>query len=341
MSEIKNIRVTDYLTNEIDFNDSDRLTSGYIGLDQSIKGFRRSGTYLVAGAEKSGKSSFLMAMLIHFLSLGKKVAVFDTELTGLQFYARLVAIKNCLSVSEAEEDQNLIKNVRKEFDNQILRFDSTTLSKDGKFDIELTLDLANKANKQLGAEVLIFDNLTTYQSQNSTTTYTDLPAAMTKIITLAKQLKVWSFVVTHAKDQVKVSEVPKAVKTYIDDNEPQRIFTNSIALIRKPTSADIYGGAQAKSQFSGTLIVWRPYQEYRDSTNIKRLTTIVVSGFRDGATKDVLMDFDEEKVTFTETDLEKMSFTQKINSMKNIPQKPTEEDDFDNNKILPIQKEML
>lgn len=341
MQEIKNIRVTDFLTSEIDFTDSERLTSGYAGLDQSIKGFRRSGTYLIAGAEKSGKSSFLMAMLIHFLSLGKKVAFFDTELTGLQFYARLVAIKSYLQVSEVEADQNLIKRTRTEFDGQLLRFDSTTLSNNGKFDIDLTLDLANKAKKDLGAEVLIFDNLTTYQSQNSTTTYTDLPSAMTKIITLTKQLKTWSFVVTHAKDQVKVSEIPKAVKTYIDDNEPQRVFTNSIALIRKPTSADIYGGAQAKSQFSGTLIVWRPYQEYRDSTNIKRLTSIVVSGFRDGASKDVLMDFDEEKVTFTETDLEKMSFSQKITLMKNVPQKPMEEDDLVDNKTLSIQKDLL
>ena len=312
MLEIKNIRVTKYLSSEIDFTDSERLPSGYIDLDQSIKGFRRSGTYLIAGAEKSGKSSFLMAMLNYFLGLGKKIAIFDTELTGLQFYARLVAIKNYISVSEAEGNQELIKQVRKELDGQLLRFDSTTLSKDGKFDIDLTLDLANKANKQLGAEVLIFDNLTTYQSQNSTTTYTDLPAAMTKIITLTKQLKVWSFVVTHAKDSIKVSEIPKAVKTYIEDNEPQKIFTNSIALIRKPTSADIYGGAMAKSQFSGTLIVWRPYQEYRESVSIKRLTCIVVSGFRDGAIGDILMDFDEEKVTFKETSLEQISSQQKM-----------------------------
>jgi len=311
MSDIKTFRATDYLSSEIDFADSERLTSGCNGLDISIKGFRRSGTYLVAGAEKSGKSSFLMAMMIHFLSVGKKVAIFDTELTGHQFYSRLVAIKNKIKISEAENNRDLISQTRKEYEEKLLRFDSTTLSKDGKFDIELTLELASKAKSQLGADVLIFDNLTTYQSQNSATTYTELPAAMTKIITLTKQIKVWSFVVTHAKDNIKVSEIPKAVNNYIQDNEPEKIFTSSIALIRKPTSADIYGGAQAKSQFSGTIIIWRPYQEYRDSANVKGLTSIVVSGFRDGATKDVLMNFDEERVSFTETSFMKMSQVQK------------------------------
>lgn len=327
MSDIKNIRATDYLTNEIDFSDSDRLTSGYVGLDTSIKGFRRSGTYLVAGAEKSGKSSFLMALMTHFLDLGKKVAVFDTELTGFQFFTRLAAVKNHLSVSVAEKDQNLLTKIRKEYDGRLLRFDSTTLSKDGKFDIELTMAVAKKAKDQLGAEILIFDNLTTYQSQSSTTTFTDLPSAMTKIITLTKQLKVWSFVVTHAKDQVKISEIPKAVKNYIEDNEPQKIFSSSIALIRKPTSADIYGGAQAKSQFSGTIIIWRPFQEYRDSSNIKRLTSIVVSGFRDGATHDVLMEFNEENVSFIETDMDKIAFAQKLISMNKVPRMEYREDE--------------
>lgn len=320
-NDYKNVRATNFLTNEIDFTDSERLSSGYEGLDQSIKGFRRSGTYLIAGAEKSGKSSFLMAMVIHFLSLGKKVAVFDTELTGYQFFSRLTAVKNHLSVAEAEKDKELLTKTRKEYDGRLLRFDSTTLSKEGQFDIELTLELANKAKMQLGAEILIFDNLTTYQSQSSTTTYADLPSAMTKIITITKQLKVWSFVVSHAKDQVKVSEIPRAIKNYIDDNEPQKIFSSSIALIRKPTSADIYGGAQAKSQFSGTIIIWRPFQEYRDSSDIKRLASLIVSGFRDGAAKDVLMEFNEESISFTETDMDKIAFTQKVISMNKVPQR--------------------
>lgn len=315
-SDYKSLRATNYLSNGIDFADSERLSTGIVALDESIIGFRRSGSYLVAGVEKSGKSSFLMLMMVHFLSLNKKVAVFDTELTGLQFFARLAAIENNKTVKEVEEDENLIKETRNKYQGRLLRFDSTTLSKDGKFDVDLTLGLANSVVKQLGAEVLIFDNLTTYQSQNSATTFTDLPAAMTKIITLTKQLKVWSFVVTHAKDTVKISDIPKAVQGFIEENEPQKIFSNSIALIRRPTTADIYGGAQAKSQFSGTIIVWRPYQEFRESMNIKRMTLIVVTGFRDGGSKDVLMDFDDQKVRFVETTMDKIAFNQKMEAVR-------------------------
>lgn len=315
-SNIKTIRATDYLTNEINYSDSERITSGIQALDDSIKGFRRSGTYLVSGAEKSGKSSFLMSLMLHFLSLEKKIAVFDTELTGLQFYSRLAAIETNQEVCIVEDNKELLQAIRKKYDDKLFRYDSTTLSKDGKFDIEFSLTLAKSVVDQLGAEIIIFDNLTTYQSQNSSTTYTELPAAMTNIITLTKQLKVWTFVVTHAKDVLKVSEIPKAVKQYIEDNEPQKIFTNSIALIRKPTTADIFGGAQAKSQFSGTLIVWRPFQEYRESINIKKLTLIVVTGFRDGGKKDVLMYFEEEKVCFIETTIEQISFDQKLEKVR-------------------------
>ncbi len=315
-SNIKTIRATDYLTNEINYSDSERIMSGIQALDDSIKGFRRSGTYLVSGAEKSGKSSFLMSLMLHFLSLEKKIAVFDTELTGLQFYSRLAAIETNQEVCIVEDNKELLQAIRKKYDNKLFRFDSTTLSIDGKFDIKLSLALVKNVVEQLGAEIIIFDNLTTYQSQNSSTTYTELPAAMTNIITLTKQLKVWTFVVTHAKDVLKVSEIPKAVKEYIEKNEPQKIFTNSIALIRKPTTADIFGGAQAKSQFSGTLIVWRPFQEYRESTNIKKLTLIVVTGFRDGGKKDVLMYFEEEKVCFTETTIEQISFDQKLEKVR-------------------------
>ncbi len=317
MPEIKSNRVTNFLSSDIDFHDSERLESGIVGLDNSIKGFRRSGTYLVAGVEKSGKSSFLMAMMLHFLSLGKKVAIFDTELTGLQFYGRLTALENSITVQEAEKNTDLVISTRNKYEGKLFRFDSTKLSKNGKFDINLTLDLANKVVSDLAADVLIFDNLTTYQSQSSLTTYTDLPAAMTQIITLTKQLKVWSFVVTHAKDSLKISEIPKATKAFIDDNEPQKIFSNSIALIRKPTSADIYGGAQAKSQFSGTLIIWRPFQEFRDFNNIEGLTSIIVSGFRDGGRKDILMVFDEQSISFTETTLDMISFNQKLQAVNN------------------------
>jgi KaiC/GvpD/RAD55 family RecA-like ATPase len=308
----KNIKLTDYISDEIDFTNSERLKTGYFDFDLSTKGFRKGGTYLVAGAEKSGKSSFLMKCMLGFLEQGKKVAVFDTELDGLQFYSRLLAIENDITVFEAEKDKDGIKNIQKKYFDKLIRFDSQRLSKDGLFIFDLTIDLAKKSVSELGCNILVFDNLTTYQSQNAESKNMVLPACISKVITVTKSLGVWSFIVTHLKPEVKISDLPRRVSDFIKESEPEKIFTETIALIRRPTTADIYGGQQALSQLSGTMIVWRPYQFYRNSENVKRFTQLLVLGFRDGASNDVYFNFCEEKVRFTEMSLNQMS-TKKLN----------------------------
>lgn len=304
---MQTLNITDYISNEIDFSDSERLNTGMSNLDYSLSGFRRSGTYLVAGAEKSGKSSFLMHCVLNFLSQGRKVAIFDTELDSLQFYSRLLALETNRTVKEAESDKEGLDEIRKKYFNSLLRFDNSKLSKDGLFNFDLTIDLAQKSVKELGAEVLIFDNLTTYQSQDKDSKYMVLPACISKIITLTKSLKVWSFCVTHLRPSVKTSELPQKVGEYIKSKEPEKIFSDSITLIRKPSTADIYGGGQALSQISGTLIIWRPYQEFRDSELLKSICQVIISGFRDGSKANCYFYFSEEKINFLESSLNQLS----------------------------------
>ena len=300
-------RVTDYISSEIDFSNSERIKTGFYGFDSSNGGFRRSGTYLVAGAEKSGKSSFLLQCVVNFVEQGKKVAFFDTELDGLMFYSRLLAVDKNISVKEVELDQEGIKEIQKKYNNKIIRFDYNNLCQDGLFDFDLVTRLAKESVRNLGCEVLIFDNITTFQTQDRESKNMVLPAVISKIINLTKELKVWSFLVTHLKPDVKVSNIPDRVREYIKSEEPEKIFSDSTSIIRKPTTSDIYGGQQALSQLSGTLIIWRPYQHFSNSEKIKRFCQVLAVSFRDSSSRDCLFDFDEEKVRFCETTITTMS----------------------------------
>jgi hypothetical protein len=302
-----NFRITDYISSEVDFTNSERITTGFYGFDSSTGGFRKSGTYLVAGAEKSGKSSFLLQCVVNFVLQGKKVAFFDTELDSLQFYSRLLAIDKNISVKEAENNQEGVKEMQKKYYDKIIRFDGEHLSVNGMFDFNLTTKLARDAVKSLGCEVLVFDNITTYQTQDKDSKNLILPAVISKIINLTKELKVWSFLVTHLKPDVKVSNLPDKVREYIKSEEPEKIFSDSTSIIRKPTTSDIYGGQQALSQLSGTLIIWRPYQNFSNSEKVKRFCQVLAVSFRDSSSRDCLFDFNEEKVRFCETTINTMS----------------------------------
>jgi hypothetical protein len=302
-----NFRITDYISSEVDFTNAERIKTGFYSFDSSIGGFRKSGTYLVAGAEKSGKSSFLLQSVFGFVSQGKKVAFFDTELEGLMFYSRLLALEKNIPVKEAEIDLNGIKEIQQKYTDKIIRFDYEHLSVNGMFDFDLTLRLAKDAVNKLGCEILVFDNITTYQTQDKDSKNLVLPMVISKIINLTKELKVWSFLVTHLKPDVKVSNLPDKVKDYIKSEEPEKIFSDSTSIIRKPTTSDIYGGQQALSQLSGTIIIWRPYQHFSNSEKIKRFCQVLAVSFRDSSSKDSLFDFNEEKVRFSDTTLTTMS----------------------------------
>lgn len=302
-----NFRITDLISSEIDFTNSERIKTGFNDFDSAIGGFRKSGTFLVAGAEKSGKSSFLLQSIIGFVNQGKKVAVFDTELESLQFYSRLTALDKSLPIREIENNQELIKEVQTKYYDKIIRFDHQVLSKNGMFDFNHTIEIARKAVDDLTCQVLIFDNVTTYQSQDQNSKSLVLPAVLSKIINLTKELKVWSFVVTHLKPDVKVSQLPGKIQDFIKSNEPEKIFSDSISVIRRPTTSDIYGGQQALSQLSGTLIVWRPYQNFGKSERIKKYCQIIATSFRDSSAKDCYFSFDEEKVRFCESSVTAMS----------------------------------
>ncbi|MBU4210692.1 hypothetical protein KKC08_05110 [Patescibacteria group bacterium] len=278
-----------------------RIMSGFTNLDLQLKGFRTGGCYMVAGIQKSGKSSLMMKIAINMIGKGKKVAFIDTELNTFQFSSRMTALWFGLSVSEAEENIKMRQDFAKQTKDKLFRVSAEKLMKENLVDFDKAMQISKILADEKMVNVLIYDNLTTYISQNEASDWRKLMSCITQIVNFTKHRPIISFILNHVKETVVISELPKMVQEYVKENEPDKIFDDSIRVIRKPTAQDIYGGGQAKSQLSGTLIVWRPYQNYKSSQNIKVKTQLILDNFRDQSpSEDVRMEFLENRVLFKE-----------------------------------------
>ena len=52
-----------------------------------------------------------------------------------------------------------------------------------------------------------------------------------------------------------------------------------IMVMAKPTNADLYGGPRIASQFSGTILIWRPFLKFNDPY-FNKTTQIILESFR-------------------------------------------------------------
>jgi hypothetical protein len=96
------------------------------------------------------------------------------------------------------------------------------------------------------------------------------------------------------------SETPAAIKDFIENDKPERVFEKSLTLIRKPSGADIYGGGACRSQVSGTILIWRPFQ-YFTKESLNQMSEILLESFRHApSASSVKMTFHGEKGLFTQ-----------------------------------------
>ncbi|MFC1649336.1 bifunctional DNA primase/helicase [Patescibacteria group bacterium] len=282
----------------------ERIMSGFNVLDSHVKGFSTGDLYVVGGNEKSGKSDFMLQITHNLLEDGKMVGYLNTELTDTKFFARLAARSNKVAKSVAEGDEAMLSKWVEENQGKFLYAGVSDLTdpKSNLRDFGKTMSLARSFVEQ-GAKVLFFDNLTTFNSQakGRKSGWEELATATSAIINFTKAENVCTFVVIHTKPGLVLTETPSGIKKIIDRKEPERILNETVSIIRKPTSADLYGGGGALSQISGSLLIWRPFQKFNDSS-WRELSQVVMDTFRDapsGVGVDML--FDGATGLFTES----------------------------------------
>jgi len=262
------------LKQQIDEQVDETFLSGYKEVDDITGGFRYQNIYLVAGLEKSGKSSWLMNMLQSKLNSGTKIGYVNTEMPILEFSRRMSAYWKEIEYSGVT-------------DELVIEWSAQFATKFSYLGVE-NLESQEQMIKDIGGFVkkvdcLVFDNITSWgnklvKGKEGWQITADL---IDQLLKITKQNKVVTFMVMHMRPDLVVSSTIRANEKAITEfkDSPEIIFEKSESFVRKPTLADVYGGGSALSQISGAVLIWRPYQKFV-SEDMNAYTQIILESFR-------------------------------------------------------------
>lgn len=282
----KKLDFTDNLNDQIAQQTIETFSSGYSEIDEVTRGFRYNNVYLVAGLEKSGKSSWLMNMLQNKLNYGTKIGYVNTEMPILEFARRMAAYWKKIKY-EAVDDA-LVLAWSREFSGKFSYLGVEQLG-----DQETMIKDINSFVKDV--DCLVFDNITSWgnklvKGKEGWQVTADL---IDQLIRITKQNTIVTFMVMHMRPDIIVNSTVKATEQTIEKykDDPESIFKKSESFIRKPTLADVYGGGSALSQISGAVLIWRPYQKFV-SEEMNSYTQIILESFRHSPQSAISVFFD-------------------------------------------------
>lgn len=249
------------------------IQSGFELIDKKV-GFEAGNAYLIGGCEKSGKSAFCMNIANSILINGHAIAYVNTEFTQAEFINRMTGIYFNMPYSSVNADHKL--KYATKFKEELLYFGI------GQDIIEFDL-LFEKLKKEVesGIKVVFFDNVTTFANNPPPHTdgWKEQARVMNELKDLAKEKNIIVFIVLHTKAIPIERTITSRIKNIIDSKDPTKIFDDTITVMAKPTNADLYGGPRIASQFSGTILIWRPFLKFND-TYFNKTTQIILESFR-------------------------------------------------------------
>jgi replicative DNA helicase len=281
------------IINEVAFgsaeSDSSFVESGFKELDKKLNGgFRQGCSYLFAGLEKSGKSSFLFNIIHERLMNGKPTGILSTEMEMKDLTNRLITIAGVGRDDESGRDY---------WKRQV----QTYFSFYGKEELTINTDKGIKHHfpnflkaidemESEGIDFVIVDNLTTLGAEAGD--YKVLGAITNQLTTHIKNKKMAVVYIIHVKPETAFRDSADGVRQMVKEGRPEQIMKDSITVVNRPSLKDVYGGGQAHSQISGAAIMlWRPFQKY-DAPKFQRMGLIIIDSHRFGPSCDLEIEYD-------------------------------------------------
>jgi len=236
------------------------VLTGIRSLDDSMGGLRGGNTYLLAGLEKSGKTSLLLNWVSSILKEKRKITYISTEMSYKELVGRLATIRG---ISIDFDNPSEKKLLHQEIEEYLTFVGIDDLLEEGGISVKKTASTVEK-NIWDGGEIIILDNLTTFGSQQTGTeaTWIKVAVAITKMVNLAKVNKVPIIIVLHVKPSTTFQNSPKGIQEIAKSDNPLKIFEESVTIIGRPSLNDVYGGGGVLSQLSGAILLWRPFQKF-------------------------------------------------------------------------------
>lgn len=271
------------------------VESGFKELDKKLNGgFRQGCSYLFAGLEKSGKSSFLFNMIHERLMNGKPTGILSTEMELRDLTGRLITIAGLSP--EDQTGRDFWKRQLQVYFSFYGKAELTTNTDKGiKHDFPKFLKAIDEMEKE-GIDFVIVDNLTTLGAEAGD--YKVLSSITNQLTTHVKNKKMAIVYVIHVKPETAFRDSVEGVRQMIKDGKAQQVMDESITVVNRPSLKDVYGGGQAHSQISGAAIMlWRPFQKY-DSPKFQRMGLLIIDSHRFGPSCDLSVEYDGQSGKF-------------------------------------------
>lgn len=265
------------------------INTGFTELDKKLNGGLRQGcSYLFAGLEKSGKSSFLFNIIHERVMNGQPTGMISTEMEMKELSNRLITIAGLTQgdMSGREYWRTQMQSYFSFYGKKEL----TTLTDKGvKHDFVKFLKSIDQMEKE-GIDLVIVDNLTTLGAEAGD--YKVLGSITNQLTTHIKDKKISVIYVIHVKPDTSFRDSAEKVRNMIKEGKAEDIMKESITVVNRPALKDVYGGGQAHSQISGAAIMlWRPFQKY-DSPKFQRMGMLIIDSHRFGPSCDLEIEYD-------------------------------------------------
>lgn len=293
-------KITSILLGTDNTQETPRIFTGLPTVDKSTGGLRGGNTYLLAGLEKSGKTSLLINWISHNLEQNKKITFISTEMSLEEVVTRIATIRG-LEISFDNNPERGKLNAQLNENLTFFSADDLVVGGEG-LSVKQTVGLAEKSIWD-GADLVIVDNLTTFAAQTSDhqPSWFKVAEAITKLVNLAKFSVVPIIIVLHIKPNTTFKDNPDGLSKIAKSENPLSIFDDSLTVIKRPSLSDVYGGGGALSQVSGAILLWRPYQKFSKSIYSGDAALILDSMRHSESGVDVRVKYDGKSGKFTET----------------------------------------
>lgn len=176
------------------FTENNYISSGFVGLDKIIKGFKKSNLVIVGARPGVGKTAFALNIINNLcLNQGSSVGFFTLEMSSESIMVRLIAMNSGVEYDKIRnnilmDDNERLRCVKacSKIENFKMRIDETC-----RIDIHELKFKARKMKKDYGVEIILLDYIGLISvAQNNTPRYEQVAFLSQNLRELARELEI-------------------------------------------------------------------------------------------------------------------------------------------------------
>ncbi|WP_234932108.1 DnaB-like helicase C-terminal domain-containing protein [Borreliella garinii] len=261
------------------FTENDYISSGFVGLDRIIKGFKKSSLVIVGARPSVGKTAFALNIANNLcLNQGSSVGFFTLEVSSKSIVVRLMAMnsgveyhKICNNILMNENERLMCDKAYSKFKNFKMRVDETC-----NIDIHELKSKARKMKKDYGVEIIFIDYISLiFVAQNNTPRYE-------QVAFLSKNLRALALALELGIPIIVLSQLTRSAEG------------------KEPSLANLRESGAIEQDADTVIFLHRENEELQDDCEEVRKVKVIVAKNRDGHTGVVTMDFVSKYTRFVD-----------------------------------------